>query len=66
MDSEWSREFCETFEDAEDYLNRGFGFGILDNGQLVSGISTMTVYDGGTEIQIATREDYRRDRKSVV
>ena len=60
MDSEWSREFCETFEDAEDYLNRGFGFGILDNGQLVSGISTMTVYDGGTEIQIATREDYRR------
>lgn len=60
MDSEWSREFCETFEDAEDYLNRGFGFGVLDNGQLVSGISTMTVYDGGTEIQIATREDYRR------
>lgn len=60
MSSEWSREFCETFENAADYLNKGFGFGIMDSGQLVSGISTMTVYDGGAEIQIATREDYRR------
>lgn len=60
MSSEWSREFCETFEDADDYLRRGFGFGILDKGQLICGISTMTVYDGGAEIQIATRKDYRR------
>ena len=60
MAEEWSREFCETFEDGVDYLSRGFGFGIMDNGKLISGISTMTVYDGGTEIQIATHPDYRR------
>lgn len=60
MQSDWSREFCETFEDADDYLNRGFGFGIMVQGELIAGISTMTVYDGGAEIQIATREDYRR------
>lgn len=41
MAEEWSREFCETFEDGEDYLSRGLGVGIMDNGKLVSEISTM-------------------------
>ena len=60
MGSDWSKEFCETFASADDYLKRGFGFAILDDGKLVSGASTMTVYDGGTEIQVATHEEYRR------
>ena len=60
MSQPWSREFCETFASAQDYLKRGFGFAVLYNGQLVSGASTMTVYDGGIEIQIATREDFKR------
>ena len=57
---DWSKEFCETFESADDYLKRGFGFAILDGDKLVSGASTMTVYDGGTETQIATHEAYRQ------
>ena len=60
MSADWAREFCETFSSAEDYLKRGFGFGVLYGGRLVSGASTMTVYDGGTEIQIATREDFQQ------
>lgn len=60
MQAEWSKEFCEVFSSAEDYLARGFGFAVLDNGKLVSGASTMTVYDGGIEIQVATDEKYRR------
>lgn len=60
MRYDWSREFCETFHSADDYLKRGFGFAFLDNGALVSGASTMTVYDGGVEIQVATHEKYRR------
>lgn len=60
MSKPWSREFCETFASAQDYLKRGFGFAVLHQGKLVSGASTMTVYDGGIEIQIATREDYQR------
>ena len=56
----WSQEFCETFASAEDYLKQGFGFAALHNRKLVSGASTMTVYDGGAEVQVATREDYLR------
>jgi GNAT superfamily N-acetyltransferase len=60
MAEDWSKEFCETFADAEDYLKKGFGFAALHDGKLVSGASTMTVYDGGTEIQTATRENFRQ------
>jgi len=60
MREDWSKEFCETFDSADDYLRRGFGFAILHEGKLVSGASTMTVYDGGTETQVATRENYRQ------
>lgn len=60
MKEGWSREFCETFDSAEDYLRRGFGYAALCNGRLVAGTSTMTVYDGGTEIQVATHPDFRR------
>lgn len=60
MQEEWSREFCETFASAGDYLTRGFGFAALKNGKLISGASTMTVYDGGIEIQVATDEKFRR------
>ena len=60
MRQDWSKEFCETFESADDYLKRGFGFAILDGDTLVSGASTMTVYDGGTETQVATQEAYRQ------
>ena len=60
MREDWSKEFCETFDSAADYLRRGFGFAILYEGKLVSGASTMTIYDGGTEIQVATQENYRQ------
>jgi hypothetical protein len=65
MSDEWSREFCETFDSGDDYLKRGFGFAAIYEGQFVSGASTMTVYDGGTEIQVATREDYRKKRLAI-
>ncbi len=60
LSEEWSSEFCETFSSADDYLDKGFGFGITYNGKLVSATSTMTVYDGGAEIQVATRDDFRK------
>ena len=58
MSEHWSMAFCEAFSSAEDYLTNGFGFAVTENGRLVSGASTMTVYDGGTETQVATREGY--------
>ena len=60
MSEDWSKEFCETCASAEDFMKRGFGFAALKNGTLVSGASTMTVYDGGVEMQGATHESYRQ------
>ncbi len=60
INEDWSKEFCETFPSAEDYLSGGFGYAVLDHGKMVSGASTMTVYDGGIEIQVATDSKYTR------
>jgi len=59
MGQAWSREFCETFESGQDYLEKGFGFGVIHKGQLVAGASTMTVYDGGIEVQVATMDEFQ-------
>lgn len=60
MSQGWSRSFCEQFEGVEDYLKRGLGVAVLRNGELVAGASSYTVYRGGIEIEIDTREDCRR------
>jgi len=60
MSEDWSKEFCEIFDSGEDYLKRGFGIAAVQDGKLISATSTQTVYDGGTEIQIATHPDYRK------
>lgn len=59
MAEEWSKEFCETFASAETYLSQGFGFGVLHDGKLIAGASSMTVYDGGLEVQVSTKAEYR-------
>lgn len=57
--ADWSVEFVECFDSAEHFLDRGFGYGVVTGGELVAGATTQTVYDGGAETQIATREDQR-------
>lgn len=59
LKEEWAEEFCDTFSSYQEYKKRGFGYGVIKDSQLVSGASTMTVYDEGFEIQVATREDHR-------
>ena len=66
MAEEWSQEFCQVFASAEDFLKRGFGYAVVDGGKLVSGTSTMTVYDGGAELQVATHEAYRQKGLAIV
>lgn len=58
--NKWSEDLCSQFEGCEDYLARGLGVAALHKGELVSGASSYTVYRGGIEIEIDTREDYRR------
>lgn len=56
----WSRDFCACFQDSSDFLRRGFGVAVLCNGEFVSGASSYTVYDGGVEIEIDTKPEFRQ------
>lgn len=56
----WSRDLCGQFSSYADYERDGLGFAVLHGGELVCGASSYTVYDGGIEIEIDTREDHRR------
>jgi len=60
MEQNWSRDLCSQFADYEDYKKRGIGVVALLGEQVVSGASSYTVYEGGIEIEIDTRKDYRR------
>ena len=56
----WSRDFCACFQDSSDFLRRGFGVAVLYNGEFVSGASSYTIYDGGIEIEIDTKPEFRQ------
>lgn len=58
--SQWSVDFTSQFADYEEYRRRGLGAAVLYRGELVSGASSYTVYREGIEIEIGTREDFRR------
>ncbi|MCI9173782.1 MAG: GNAT family N-acetyltransferase [Lachnospiraceae bacterium] len=58
--AQWSVDFTSQFADYEDYRRRGLGAAVLYQGELVSGASSYTVYREGIEIEIGTREDFRR------
>ncbi len=57
---EWSSDLCSQFTTYKDYQEHGLGFVALCNGCVVSGASSYTVYDGGIEIEIDTKQEYRR------
>ena len=63
---EWSKDFCSNFKSAQDYNKCGLGFVIINNGKIICGASSYTVYKDGIEIQIATRLDYRRQGLATI
>lgn len=46
--------YGKSFDSIEDYLLRGFGFYITHNDNIVSFVSTYSIYKSGVEIDIAT------------
>lgn len=56
----WCRDWVSQYEDYELYREYGLGVVILKDGEPVSGASSYSGYRGGIEIEIDTREDYRR------
>ncbi len=55
----WSVDLCSQFKNYEDYHNRAIGAAILHKGKLVAGASPYAVYNGGIEIEIDTKPEYR-------
>lgn len=57
---EWCRDWVLQYEDYEMYRKWGLGVVMEKDGEIVSGASSYSSYVGGIEIEIDTREDYRR------
>ncbi len=53
-------DFVSNYPTYEDYRNKGLGFVILKDQQIVAGASSYSSYQGGIEIEIDTHPDYRR------
>lgn len=56
----WCRDWVSQYADYERYQKYGLGAIILKDGEPVAGASSYSGYLGGIEIEIDTREDYRR------
>ena len=57
----WANDFTSQYQDFEEYSRvGGLGAAVLQEGELVAGASSYTVYREGIEIEIGTREDHRR------
>ncbi|MDR1687290.1 MAG: GNAT family N-acetyltransferase, partial [Clostridiales bacterium] len=55
-----SVDLCSQFKDYAEYQKLAIGAGILHQGKLVAGASPYAVCDGGIEIEIDTKPEYRR------
>lgn len=56
----WCRDLVSQFADWQTYQSLGVGIIIRRAGVVVSGASSYSAYHGGIEIEIDTREEYRR------
>lgn len=63
---QWSKDLCSQFSNFNEYNKFGLGFVIIHKSSIVCGASSYTVYDKGIEIEIDTREDYRRKGLALV
>ncbi|MGL5676007.1 MAG: GNAT family N-acetyltransferase [Cellulosilyticaceae bacterium] len=59
-EEEWSCDLCAQFPTYDDYATRGLGYVVMHEDEVVSGVSSYTIYDEGIEIEVDTRPDYRR------
>ena len=56
----WAADLVSQYKDYSMYKKLGMGVVILKDGELIAGASSYSTYDKGIEIEIDTREDYRR------
>lgn len=56
----WCKDWVAQYDDYDAYCRHGLGVVILKDGVPVSGASSYSGYRGGIEIEIDTKEEYRR------
>ncbi|MGN0394030.1 MAG: GNAT family N-acetyltransferase, partial [Coprococcus sp.] len=56
----WCRDWVSQYPDYKEYERYGLGIAILKDGEPVAGASSYSGYQGGIEIEIDTKEEYRR------
>ena len=56
----WCRDLVAQYPDYETYRQYGLGFVVMKGEEIVSGASSYSGYRGGIEIEIDTKEAYRR------
>lgn len=66
LEEQWSRDFVKQYDDYEMYARLGIGVLILEDGIPVAGASSYSSFDGGVEIEIVTKEGYRRQGLAYV
>jgi RimJ/RimL family protein N-acetyltransferase len=59
-ESRFSEDHMVNFQSPEDFNERGFGFCILQDGEIICAATTFVVCSRGIEIQINTREEHQR------
>lgn len=59
-ESDWSIDFVQGYESYEMYKKYGLGVAAFYNGEMVAGASSYASYIGGIEVEIDTKEAYRR------
>lgn len=56
----WANDLVSQYKDYDTYKELGLGVVVLKDGELIAGASSYSTYKEGIEIEIDTREDYRR------
>ena len=58
--TQWCRDLVAQYADYETYRRYGLGFVVMKGEEIVAGASSYSGYQGGIEIEIDTKEAYRR------
>lgn len=62
----WCRDFVSQFADWQSYERYGLGVVVKKDGVIVSGASSYSAYLEGIEVEIDTKEEYRRRGLALV
>lgn len=57
---ELSEDFISQFNTIDDFIDRGVGYAVLNDGKTVCGATSYSIYDDGIEIEVATHPIHTR------